>query len=129
MVFWIFLKSLKKFWHVKTLVITQLSLLYLLKDISTFICFLCLTAYWPMWVIWCRIHPCRKTAVVLFNPQLVGYRGHIFHKIISLKENVIASMSLKLSYFEATVHPFSHYARENTCQLSRVLKCQSHPCW
>ena len=36
-----------------------------------FTCFLCLMAYQPLWVIKYQSHPCKITAVILFNPELV----------------------------------------------------------
>ena len=43
---------------------------------SRLVCFLCLIAYQPSWIIKCQSQPCRKTAVVVFNPLLeVGLGG------------------------------------------------------
>ena len=52
--------------------------------------FLCLLAYQPSWVILCKSHPCRRTAVVLFNPLLGG-------KGISPKVKMLVRLEFELA--------------------------------
>ena len=60
-------------------------------------------AYQPSWVIQCKVHPCRRAVVVLFNPLLRDKGVHAFPKSISLKVNVIARLEFELVNFEVAV--------------------------
>ena len=53
--------------------------------------------------------PCGRTAVVLFNPWLVGDKGfHSFPKDISSKMNVIERLEFELTYDDVIVQQVSH---------------------
>ena len=70
------------------------------------VCFLCLMVYQPSWIIQFWNHPCRRTVVVLFNPELWEDKGvHTFPKGISPKVNVITWLEFKLADYNV-----QHYA-------------------
>ena len=73
--------------------------------------FICLTTYQPSWVIWYQSYPCRRTVVVLFNPQLGGRheRLHPFLKAICRKMNVLAQLRFELAYYDVTLQRISHH--------------------
>ena len=82
-------------------------------------------AYKPLWVIKCQSHLCR-TALIQFKPRGVVIRGiNTFPKGIYVKVNVIAWVEFELTYFEATVHSFSHrrFAEYVTLLLLFHLAC------
>ena len=58
-----------------------------------------------------KYHFCRRTAVILFNPELDGIkRFNTFLKAISSKVNVRARLEFELAYFKTAVQHFSPYA-------------------
>ena len=73
------------------------------------VCFLCLMAYQPSWVIQGQIHHYIWTAMIIFfNPYLRWFGVYNFLKVICLKVNVIARWKFELAYFEAAVQYLSH---------------------
>ena len=66
--------------------------------------------YKPSWVIWCQIHPCRRTVFVQFNTQLEwDKRFHAFLRGIWSKVNVIAGMEFVLVFSYVAIQHISHY--------------------
>ena len=68
--------------------------------------FLCLMAYQLVWIIECQSHPCRTTAVILFNPYWLW--GVI--EVFSQKVNAMERLKFELAFYDVAVQNFSHYS-------------------
>ena len=76
-----------------------------------FVCFLRLMPYQPSWVfLKGQTYPYRRIAVVLFNLQRGNTGVYAFQKVYCLKVNVITWQEFELTFFEASVQHFCHYA-------------------
>ena len=67
-------------------------------------------AYQPSWVIWCQIHPWRRTVVGAIKPIAGIKMDYPFLKSISLKMDIIARLDFEFTSNDVAVLYVSHCA-------------------
>ena len=106
---------LSRYLQIKWPITSRLQVIYLAVDMffSFGLVSLILMEYQPLWVIWCKSHPCIRIVVVLFNLQLENNTGfHNFHMSISPKVNVITRErnSVRTRFLRSACYPLRHSA-------------------